>query len=489
MTTTQTQFRRDTAANIALATPTAGEPFYDTTNKRLGVGDGATAGGKPHASANDVQLQKFVFPTVGGTANAITLTNVPPVGALTSGLKQVFIATSTNTTSVTAAVDGLTAKTIKKMAFGALANLVAGDIVSGGVYEIIYDGTQFQAKALAENPYKFYLAFSDISGTAASAAGTHNVALGDSAVAASGTRATAIGKSYASGDDSVAIGIGDNTSTYGAQSGSSVAIGHLNKADAAGSSDAVVGGEGNTVSSSGGINTITGGSTNSITGTVSSATIVGGGGNEIDQGASSVVIGGTSCTNSASYSAIIASLVSTISNAATESVIVGGSVHTVTEIGCVVLGGARAKADRYGQHVQANGFLAANGDSQVSSMVASGQTTDATQTEIFLDAVAASKRMTIASNTSWRFRVEILAHRTGTNESASYEVKGLIRNQGGTTALKGSITKTVEYEDDATWDVDVQADNTHDALVIKVTGAAAKTINWVARVTTVETTG
>jgi hypothetical protein len=153
MTTTQTQLRRDTAANIAVATPAAGEPFYDTTNKRLGVGDGATAGGIPHASAADIQKQSFVYPAVGGTANAITLTNTPVVGSLTAGLKQVFIASSSNTSSVTANVDTLGAKAVKKMNNGALAALVANDIIAGGIYEMWYDGTQFQVKGLAEGPF------------------------------------------------------------------------------------------------------------------------------------------------------------------------------------------------------------------------------------------------------------------------------------------------------------------------------------------------
>ncbi len=170
MTTTQTQLRRDTAANIALVTPAAGEPFYDTTNKRLGVGDGATAGGVPHPSAADVQGQSFLYAAVGGTGNAITLTNTPPVGSLVNGLKQVFKATANNTSSVTVAVDGLTAKAVKKMNLGALASLASGDIVSGGIYEIYYDGTQFQIKALAEGPFRsgalFYLGTATASSSA-----------------------------------------------------------------------------------------------------------------------------------------------------------------------------------------------------------------------------------------------------------------------------------------------------------------------------------
>ncbi len=101
-----------------------------------------------------MQKQNFIFPSVGGTGNAITLTNTPAVGSYTSGLKQVWKATAGNTSSMTANVDGLGTKAIKKMNNGALTDPASGDIVTGGIYEMYYDGTQFQIKALAEGPYQ-----------------------------------------------------------------------------------------------------------------------------------------------------------------------------------------------------------------------------------------------------------------------------------------------------------------------------------------------
>jgi Major tropism determinant N-terminal domain len=144
MTTKEVQVRRDTASNMAGATPAVGELFYDTTNKRLGIGDGSTVGGIPHVSATDDQKQTFVYPTVGGTGDAITLTNTFPVTAYTAPLKQVFKAGAANTGAVTVDVDGLGTKNLKKLSGGSLVALVANDLVAGGIYEIIYDGTQFQ---------------------------------------------------------------------------------------------------------------------------------------------------------------------------------------------------------------------------------------------------------------------------------------------------------------------------------------------------------
>lgn len=148
MTTTQTQIRRDTATNLNAATPAEGELGYDKTNKRLVVGDGLTAGGIKHASAADVQGQKFTYPTVGGTGDAITLTNTPPKTALVAGQQGTFKAGANNTTAVQINEDGLGLKNAKKMQAGSLVALVANDFVAGGIYDYVYDGTQYQIQGL-----------------------------------------------------------------------------------------------------------------------------------------------------------------------------------------------------------------------------------------------------------------------------------------------------------------------------------------------------
>jgi hypothetical protein len=52
-TAVQVQYRRDTAANVAAFTGAAGEMVVDTTNHRLVVQDGATAGGYPAAKLSE----------------------------------------------------------------------------------------------------------------------------------------------------------------------------------------------------------------------------------------------------------------------------------------------------------------------------------------------------------------------------------------------------------------------------------------------------
>jgi hypothetical protein len=78
----------------------------------------------------------------GGSANAYTFTS--PTGyaftAYARGQAVSFKANFTNSGAATINVDGLGAKAIQK----AGSALASGDIVSGGMYRVIYDGTQFQ---------------------------------------------------------------------------------------------------------------------------------------------------------------------------------------------------------------------------------------------------------------------------------------------------------------------------------------------------------
>ena len=77
---------------------------------------------------------------VGGTADAITITTnqVISTGHQAAGFSIRFKAGGTNTGAVTVAVDGLTAVAVERMDGTALS---AGDIISGGIYDIAYNAT------------------------------------------------------------------------------------------------------------------------------------------------------------------------------------------------------------------------------------------------------------------------------------------------------------------------------------------------------------
>lgn len=78
--------------------------------------------------------------TSGGTANAQTLTPSVALTAYTAGLHVEFVAGSSNTGACTVNISGLGAKNIYRDG----AALLGGEIVSGLLYAMVYDGTQFQ---------------------------------------------------------------------------------------------------------------------------------------------------------------------------------------------------------------------------------------------------------------------------------------------------------------------------------------------------------
>lgn len=77
--------------------------------------------------------------TVGGTANAITLTKVLPGTALAQGQISYFKATASNSGATTIADSGLAAKNV----FFNGAACAGGEIISGESYLVYYDGTQY----------------------------------------------------------------------------------------------------------------------------------------------------------------------------------------------------------------------------------------------------------------------------------------------------------------------------------------------------------
>jgi hypothetical protein len=85
--------------------------------------------------------------TSTGSANAYVIASASPITGYYQGMPPIrFKANFTNTGSATANVNDLGAVTLKKG--GGATNLAAGDIVSGGVYTLSHDGTNFQVLEL-----------------------------------------------------------------------------------------------------------------------------------------------------------------------------------------------------------------------------------------------------------------------------------------------------------------------------------------------------
>jgi hypothetical protein len=118
-------------------TPTADIPMG--SNKITGLANGTAAGD----AANLGQVQSTVAKLLGSVSGADTITAVgaPTVAAYAAGQMFYFVAAAANTGAVTINIDSLGAKSITRDGTTALA---AGDIQSGEVCVIVYDGTQFQ---------------------------------------------------------------------------------------------------------------------------------------------------------------------------------------------------------------------------------------------------------------------------------------------------------------------------------------------------------
>lgn len=116
-----------------------------TANIPLGTykitGLGAATARTDAASLANIQDGTGVYVgTVGGTADVITLTASPAITAYAAGQTFRFIASGANTTNVTVNISSLGAKAVTKNGTTAL---VAGDIPSGMMATITYDGTRF----------------------------------------------------------------------------------------------------------------------------------------------------------------------------------------------------------------------------------------------------------------------------------------------------------------------------------------------------------
>lgn len=84
--------------------------------------------------------------TVGGTANAITLTTGFTLTAYVTGMRFTFVPIATNSSTATVIVDGIS---LKNITGPAAATLQAGQILINKTTTIVYDGTQFQVDTVA----------------------------------------------------------------------------------------------------------------------------------------------------------------------------------------------------------------------------------------------------------------------------------------------------------------------------------------------------
>ncbi|MFA5382792.1 MAG: hypothetical protein WC356_06505 [Candidatus Micrarchaeia archaeon] len=106
-----------------------------------------------------------------------------------------------------------------------------------------------------------------------------------------------------------------------------------------------------------------------------------------------------------------------------------------------------------------------------------GTTANAVQKEIYQ---ADGTRFLIAASASYRIRGMAIAQNTSTIATHEWEFDLLIKNVAGVTSWVGYPVSSDLSMDTGTeaWLLTFSADDTNDALGVKVTGAAGTTINW-----------
>lgn len=242
---------------------------------------------------------------------------------------------------------------------------------------------------------------------------------------------------------------------------------------ASGSLGVIAGGAFNTITSNANAAAILGGNNNTASGNFSA---VGGGTGNTASGISSVALGGNGNTASGNYS-IVGVQDSTAS--AARSVVLGKSCNSASTASDSVVTGEYGRSLLKGQRSHAAGRFTLTGDAQYVDFVARNRTEDATPLELFLNGTNA--RLTLEENSAMFLTVEVSGFSETGADAAHYIRKVAISNVANTTALIGSVsTIGTDVETQAGYDVAITADDTNEALVITVTGAAATNIRWVA---------
>jgi len=282
-----------------------------------------------------------------------------------------------------------------------------------------------------------------------SSSGERETSIGSTSRTA-GTDSIALGRSNASAAGSIALGIQTNSSSYGASGANSLSIGLNTKAssnyDTAIGYKAIASGYGSLAIGTAG---------NSASGPTAS-------------GPGSIAIG-----NDVQATTHYCFGIGTDINVSHQfSYAIGDKLVT------------RAK----GQFVYGTGRFAADGDAQGSQYIIKCATTDATPTTMVTDSEssgAADNQIVAATDTCITFSGTIVAMQNGAQSYGSWEIRGLLVNDGGTTTLPVSNVSEIGSSG---WKVSLRTDNTNNALTVKVTGEASHNIRWVANIQTAEVT-
>lgn len=176
---------------------------------------------------------------------------------------------------------------------------------------------------------------------------------------------------------------------------------------------------------------------------------------------------------------------------ALDSVALGSGAETATSATGSLAIGYQSLGRTPGGMVQANGRFASNGDAQTGRYLMRSNTINGSPAELFIDGTGGSARLVMPDDSTWTYTITVTAHRTDLGDGhAGYVARGVIFRQSGaiTTALQGSVNKTVLAESNPSWDINISADPVNGSLKVSVIGETGKTIRWLALIETVEIT-
>jgi len=195
----------------------------------------------------------------------------------------------------------------------------------------------------------------------------------------------------------------------------------------------------------------------------------------------------------------------------TVSFVGGGLGSTASGLGSSILGGYQNIANgqmssilggRFGNTRSINGNFVfsinpisdISGLSQSSVLILGVQTTDATATALRSNSSAAgtTNQVILPNNSAYYFKGSCIANVTGAANGAAWSFEGAIMrgaNAASTVLIDTPSVNRVAASSGATaWVLAITADTTNGGLRVTVTGVAATTIRWVAKVETTEVT-
>jgi hypothetical protein len=210
----------------------------------------------------------------------------------------------------------------------------------------------------------------------------------------------------------------------------------------------------------------------------------------------SAVLGGVSNVASGNYSGILGGVSN--SSSSSNSVVVGGSSNSANGSYSAIAGGtygtARSIIGNFVTPASNNPIAAAAGRTQTATLLLGRETTDATATVLRSNTSAASttNQVILPNNSAYTFQGTCIANVTAGGTTSGWKFEGVIKRgaNAASTTLVAAVTPTVIAQDAGavTWVLAVTADTTNGGIKVEVTGAAATTIRWVAKIETTEVT-